>query len=324
MTNKIQTNDPKPRKLGRGLSALIGQPVPVSPVAAVAPQSPAPSLPPSSDSQGMVFIPVDRIEPNRFQPRRVFDQTSLERLADSIKSSGMMQPVILRRSSGGGGHYELVAGERRWRAATMAGLSSVPSLVRELSDEQAAEWAIIENVQREDLNPMERAWAFRGLSERFGLTHQQVADRVGLDRSSVANTIRLTELEEPIRDMIQSGRLSAGHGKALLAAPPGSVRVKLAEQASDEFWSVRKLERAAAALMAPVEPAAGTATNRAGDRDLARVASRTSLEKQLSEHLGTKVTLTTNRTGERGRLTIEFYGLEHFDGLLAKFGFRHS
>lgn len=321
--NKNQINDAKPRKLGRGLSALISQPVPVAAV----PITTSPSNPPppqvAPDSSGMVFVLVDRIEPNRFQPRRVFDQTSLERLADSIKSSGMMQPVILRRSSesGGGARYELVAGERRWRAASMAGLASVPSLIKELSDEQAAEWAIIENVQREDLNPMERAWAFRGLSERFGLTHQQVADRVGLDRSTVANIIRLTELEEPIHNMIQAGRLSAGHGKALLVAPPGSVRVKLAEQACDEFWSVRKLERAAAALAAPIS-SSGAESSKTRTIDLAKVASRTSLEKQLGEHLGTKVTLTTSRAGDRGRLTIEFYGLEHFDGLMAKFGFR--
>lgn len=319
MPNKNQPTESKPRKLGRGLSALIGSPVPVTP-----PQAPVSSPEVQATNtvelpQGLVSISVDQIAPNRFQPRRVFDQVSLERLADSIRQSGMMQPVILRPSGGG---YELVAGERRWRAATMAGLNSVPSLVRELSDEQAAEWAIIENVQREDLNPIERAWAFRGLTERFRLTHQQVAERVGLDRSTVANTIRLTELEEPIRDMIQSGRLSAGHGKALLLAPPGPERIKLAEQSCDESWSVRRLERAAAAIASPagVEPVPA-AKARDGERDLSRIASRTSLEKQLGEHLGTKVTITTNRAGDRGRLSIEFYGLEHFDGMLAKLGF---
>jgi ParB family chromosome partitioning protein len=296
------------------------------PVAAVAPPveaaTPAAAQNTVDDAPGLVLIRVELIEPSRFQPRRVFDQVALERLADSIKQSGMMQPVILRPSSGGAARYELVAGERRWRAATIAGLPAVPALVRELSDEQAAEWAIIENVQREDLNPIERAWAFRGLTERFHLTHQQVAERVGLDRSTVANTIRLTELEEPIRDMIQSGRLSAGHGKALLLAPPGPERIKLAEQASDESWSVRRLERAAAAFASPaaIEPAT-PAKPGGGERDLSRMASRTSLEKQLSEHLGTKVTITTNRAGDRGRLSIEFYGLAHFDGLLNKFGF---
>lgn len=312
----------KPKKLGRGLSALIGQPVPVA-AQVVKPQVSIDkhiAMGVSAHSEnGLVNIGVERIEPNRYQPRRVFDQVALERLADSIKQSGMMQPVILRPS--GAGRYELVAGERRWRAASLAGLATVPALVRELTDEQAAEWAIIENVQREDLNAMERAWAFRGLAERFRLSHQQIAERVGMDRSTVANTIRLTELEESIRDMIQAGRMSAGHGKALLLAPPGSDRVKLAEQACDEYWSVRRLERAAAALANP-EPLAAPKPAAVRDADLSRLASRGSLEKQLSEHLGTKVQITTTRTGDRGRMTIEFYGLEHFDGLLAKLGFK--
>jgi ParB family chromosome partitioning protein len=301
----------------------MGSPVPVAPrrLEVQTPAEPRSTL--DADlPQGLISISVDEIEPSRFQPRRIFDQVSLERLADSIKSTGMMQPVILRPGSGGVKRYELVAGERRWRAAVIANLPSVPSLVRELSDEQAAEWAIVENVQREDLNPMERAWAYRGLTERFHLTHQQVAERVGLDRSTIANTIRLTELEEPIRDMIQANRLSAGHGKALLLAPPGPERIKLAEQASDESWSVRRLERAAAALASPEgTPPAPAVKSAQSDRDLSRIASRTSLEKQLSEHLGTKVTITTNRAGDHGRLSIEFYGLEHFDGLLAKLGF---
>ncbi|MBX3376391.1 MAG: ParB/RepB/Spo0J family partition protein [Phycisphaeraceae bacterium] len=308
MTNTSQS---KVRRLGKGLSAIIGQPVSV----VTDPNKPEASTP------GIVMIPSASVKPSRFQPRRVFDQTALERLSDSIKSTGMMQPVIVRGDSSGG--YELVAGERRWRAAALAGLPTVPAIVRDLSDEQAAEWAIIENVQREDLNPIERAFAFRNLVDRFRLTHQQIADRVGLDRSSVANTIRLTELEEPIRDMIQSGRLNAGHGKALLMTPPGQARIKLAEQACDEYWSVRKLEREAAAMSAPApaDPAQAAKPQR-NDGDLGRVASRVALERALSEHLGTKVTITTNRAGDRGRLSIEFYGLAHFDGLLARLGYK--
>jgi ParB family chromosome partitioning protein len=310
MTNNNQT---KPRRLGKGLSALLGQPV------AISSELTATELPSSPD--GIVMVQISQVKPSPFQPRRVFDQTSLERLADSIKSTGMMQPVIVRPSSGG--ELELVAGERRWRASSLAGLTVIPAIIRSLDDEHAAEWAIIENVQREDLNPMERAWAFRNLVERFRLTHQQVADRVGLDRSSVANAIRLTELEEPIRDMIQAGRLSAGHGKALLGAPSGQARIKLAEQCCDEFWSVRKLERAAAALTSPPGGEASVrTTERPTEGDLSRLASRRSLERELSEQLGTKVTISTNRAGDRGRLSIEFYGLAHFDGLLARLGYR--
>jgi ParB family transcriptional regulator, chromosome partitioning protein len=303
----------KGKRLGRGLSSLLNEPVPV------APTSSAGSEQTPITTNGMVSVATGSIQPNRYQPRRTFDQVSIDRLADSIKRSGLMQPIILRPAATG---YELVAGERRWRAATAAGLTSVPALVRDLSDEESAEWALVENVQREDLNAMERAWAFKGLVDRFGLSHAQIAERVGLDRSSITNTIRLLELEEPIRDMIGSGRLNAGHGKALLLAPAGPERIKLAEQASDESWSVRRLERAAAASSLP-QPPAGAPTSVHHDRaaDLARVAARGALEKQLGEHLGSRVSITTDRSGTRGRLNIEFYSIEHFDGLLAKLGF---
>jgi len=320
----------KTKRLGRGLSSLIADPVPVqipSKVPSKSEQKMAvPEVANEPQQLGLTQVAVSAIEPSRFQPRRVFEPTSLDRLADSIARTGMMQPVILRPlGTDGTGHrrYELVAGERRWRAAAQAGLGHVPALVRELSDEQSAEWALIENVQREDLNPLERAWAFQALAQRFGLTHQQIADRVGLDRSTVANTIRLIELEEPIRDMIASGRLSAGHGRALLAAPAGAVRAELAIQASDEGWSVRRLERAAAAAAGgTAETPAGKSEGSSGGVDLAKMAARTSLEKQLGEHLGTRVLITTDRSGSRGRMMIEFYGVDHFDGLMAKFGFK--
>jgi ParB family transcriptional regulator, chromosome partitioning protein len=310
------SNARKVRRLGRGLTSLLGEPAPVE----VSVRQLSERGSEGEDGGGVRAIPVAAIQPNRFQPRRVFDVVALDRLADSIRRSGLMQPVIVRPTEGS--RYELVAGERRWRAAAKAGLDSVPALVRELSDEEAAEWALVENVQREDLNPMERAWAFRSLVERFALSHGQIAERVGLDRSSVANAIRLTDLEEPIREMISTGRLSAGHGKALLMAPAGPDRIKLAEQACDEGWAVRRLERAAAALANPQTEAPGSSTADRPGPDLARVAARAELERQLSEHLGTKVSLVTDRTGSKGRMAIEFYGLDHFDGLLAKLGFR--
>src|SRR5207248_2832206 len=164
------------------------------------------------------LIAVTAIVPSRFQPRKVMDEGAIARLADSIKRSGLMQPVVVRPAGGG---YELIAGERRWRAAKLAGLVQIPALVREVGDEQAAEWGLVENVQREDLNAMERAWALRDLSQKFGLQQSELADRVGLDRSTVANLIRLTELEPEIADLIAKGKLSAGHGKALLMVPAG-------------------------------------------------------------------------------------------------------
>ena len=308
------SNPRKVRRLGRGLTSLLNEPVPVQ----VSDSKHSEVSDAQRDSSGVRLIPVGSIHPNRYQPRRVFDPVALDRLADSIQRSGLMQPVIVRPAEGS--RYELVAGERRWRAAAKAGLDAVPALVRDLSDEDAAEWALVENVQREDLNPMERAWAFRSLVERFALSHGQIAERVGLDRSSVANTIRLTDLEEPIRDMISANRLTGGHGKALLMAPPGPERVKLAEQACDEGWSVRRLERAAAALADPSPPPPVSAGRAAPD--LGRVAARAELERQLGEHLGTKVTVVTDRSGAKGRMTLEFYGLDHFDGLLAKLGFK--
>jgi ParB family chromosome partitioning protein len=268
------------------------------------------------------MIAVNEIVASPYQPRRIFDDGALAQLADSIRRAGVMQPIIVRRAtqgagSGGGVRYELVAGERRWRAARLAGIAAIPALVRDLSDEQAAEWAVIENVQREDLNPMERAEALQRLSSRFRLTQAQIAERVGIDRSSVANLIRLLELEEPLRLLVSSGSLGLGHGRALLGVAPGPARVTLGERAASEGWSVRKLERVCASIAAPVS----ATTAQPGAADFSRLAARAALEKQLGEHLGTKVQITTDRSGNRGRLTIEFFDLDHFDGLLTKLGF---
>lgn len=258
---------------------------------------------------------IASIKRNPYQPRREFDEASLIRLEESIRQTGLMQPVIVRPGRMEG-TWELVAGERRWRAANGAGLAYIPAVVRNLTDAQSAEWSLIENVQREDLNPIERAGAFRMLQEQFGLTQAQVAERVGVDRTTVANVSRLMELEEPIRQMISMGKLSGGHGRALLAAPPGSSRVTLARRAATESWSVRQLERAAAGL----SRGEGEAARPSAEAE-ARAASREALAKGLGAHLGTKVRIVTDRTGKRGHLVVEFYGLDHFDGLLAKMGY---
>lgn len=271
---------------------------------------------------GLVMVEVSQIGPSPFQPRRVIDDAALAQLEQSIRRSGVMQPVVVRRAGaagdgGGGVRFELVAGERRWRAATRAGLARIPAVLRDLSDEEAAEWALVENVQREDLNAIERAEAFARLSSRFGLSHAQIAERVGLERSSVANTVRLLELESSIRDLISSGRLDQGHGKALLGVGPGPAREALARQAADEHWSVRRLERAAAAASG----GRATPSSRGSANDFGRLAARAALEKQLGEHLGTRVSITTTRGGTKGRLMLEFYDLDHFDGLLHRIGF---
>lgn len=307
----------RPRKLGRGLNSLLSNgPAEVSvhvPIAA----EPAPGVPdvaPASRDEilsDVVRIPVASVAPSPFQPRRTWDAATLTALADSIRRTGLLQPILVRRAAGG---YELVAGERRWRAATEAGLTHIPAILKALTDEQAAEHALIENVQREDLNAMDRAHALRALGDRFALTHQHLAERLGLDRSTIANLIRLTELEPEIAALISGGALSAGHGKALLAAPAGPARVALAERAAKQQWSVREIERLCKAGPAqkPIPPV--------NDRDQARLAVLGDLQRQIGQQLGTKVSIVTDRRGKKGRVTLEFYGLDHFDSLMTRLG----
>lgn len=319
------------RKLGRGLSSLIQVEAPVEvPVARSeggAGQMPATATATSRAAEaavgesasvgaGLTMIEVKAIRASRFQPRREFDEAALQTLADSIARSGVMQPVIVRpateRESSGGVGYELVAGERRWRAAQRAGLARIPAIVRGLSDEESAEWALVENVQREELNPIERAFALREMIERFGLTQADLAERVGLDRSSVANLIRLTELEPEIREMVATGKLSAGHGRALLAAPAGSLRMTLAKEAMVRSWSVRRLEMAVRAKEVP--PPVRTEEAEPSMRN----AVVRDIERRVGQHLGTKVSVFSDRAGKRGRMVIEYYGLDHFEGILQR------
>jgi ParB family chromosome partitioning protein len=247
------------------------------------------------------------------------DGPGLERLVESIRREGLMQPVIVRPArpgAPGAAPYELVAGERRWRAAQRAGLTRIPAVIRALDDEHAAQWALVENLQREDLNAMDRAHALRALCERFGLPHAEAADRVGLDRSTVANLIRLTDLEPEIGALVRAGRLTAGHGKALLGAPAGPGRIELARRAAQDAWTVRRLEHAAAAaarVPGAQRPAAEPMLS-------ARAAARADVERRLGEHLATRVEIRTGRSGARGRIVIRFYDLDHFDALMAKLG----
>lgn len=324
----------KPKRLGRGLSGLIGIEVPVAaPAAATSAPTPAAdqanvilhtqdnitsadASPPAGGE--IALVAVDTIVPSPFQPRRVIDEGALAQLADSIKRAGVMQPVIVRARPDG--VYELVVGERRWRAARRAGLDAVPALVRTLDDADAAEWALVENVQREDLNAMERAWALRSLAERFSLTQAELAERVALDRSSVANLIRLTELEPEIAELITQGSLNAGHGKALLSVPAGSLRVTLAQEAARSTWSVRRLESESQAQARAAKAKVPGAI--AADNAVPRSAVLRDLERQIGQQLGTKVVIHADRKGTKGRVQIEFYGLDHFEGLLARMNIR--
>lgn len=299
-------------KLGRGLSALVdASPPPV----AVTPDLSGASAQGAAVSDAVVEIPLDDVYPNKNQPRSHFDETALEELAASIRATGLMQPIVVRR--GKAGAYELIAGERRWRACSLAGLERVPAIVRDVDDEKSAEWALVENIQREDLNPIEKAAGYRRLIERFGFTQQQVGERVGVSRASVANTLRLLELDGSIQDMVIDGRLSMGHARALLQCADETRRLELAASAAEEDWTVRAVERAASEQRPTKhykKPEQDT------DRERVDVVL-SDLERQLGEYLGTRVRISAASKGTRGRVQFEFYDLDHFDGLMNKIGF---
>lgn len=262
-------------------------------------------------------IPVEQIVPNPRQPRTDFDVGSIESLAASIRQAGLMQPIMVRRVKSG---FELVAGERRWRAAKLIGLRVIPAIIRDLSDESSAELALIENVHREDLNPMDRALALRRLSIDFGLTHQDVADRVGLDRASVTNLLRLAELDPATADLVRSGKISQSHGKALLAVTDLERRLELAKRTAAAGWSVRELERRVQQANS-VKPVLTSTSDSSGGEPTPRSANVADLERKLAEHLGTRVSIQLGRKKGSGRLSLEFYSFDQFDGLMSRLGF---
>ena len=309
----------KKKRLGMGLSGMIGAPVEVSPPAESSAASAQASAPSAVPAEGLSSVSVSQIRPNDRQPRQSIDASALEPLVASIRSAGVMQPVVVR-PAGADGVHELVAGERRWRAAQAAGLKTVPAVVRNIDDRTAAEWAIIENIQREDLNAVERGDAFRQLQADFGLTHAEIAEQVGLTRAAVTNQIRLCELDEGIRSLIRSGSLSGGHGRCLLSLESIDQRLLLAKEAIKEEWSVRELEQR-------VRRIASSGGERGTKGGASKGVDRThldDLERQLSEHLGTQVRIRTGRKRDQGELRLAFYDLAQFDGLLDRMGFTPS
>jgi len=250
-------------------------------------------------------IPIDQIDRNPEQPRKWFGEDQLEELKESILSHGVLEPIIVRPVEG---RYELVVGERRWRAAQLAGLRTIPAVVRPLSDREAMEMALVENLQREDLNPIEEAEAYRRLMEEFQLTQEQVADRVGKKRSTVANRLRLLEIEPELRAEIAAGRLSAGHAKALLSIESSAERLKVAQRVIEEGWSVRAIEeyvRQGAKKRAPQRRAAAPPAKDPFVQDI---------EERLQRSLGTKVRVI--RHGQRGRIEIDYYSQDDIERIL--------
>ncbi len=281
--------------LGRGLSALIREPEPPQ-------QASPPATPPSATAWEPQQIDIDLIDPSPYQPRTRFREEPLEELARSIRASGIIQPLILRTQ---GSRYQLIAGERRWRAAQRAGLPRVPAIVREVPEEMALEITLVENIQREDLNPIEQARAFERLMADFHLTQENVAERTGKDRTTVANAVRLLRLEKPLQDLIEDGRLTAGHGRALLAIPAAGLRQSLAQRAARGGLTVRQIERVAARKSgrpAPPPPPAPDANTRAALEELQR-------------HLGTRVTLRPRTKTHPGQLILEYYDDAQLVGL---------
>ena len=295
------SDDPSRKRLGRGLAALIGEmdkPVP----AAAAPRI-------GADSR----VPIEFVGPNPRNPRRNFPEAELADLAQSIREHGIVQPVVVRPAAGlGGGRYEIIAGERRWRAAQQAGLSDVPVVLREVDDRAVIAMALIENIQREDLNPLEEAQALHRLSEEFDLTHQQAAEAVGRGRSAVSNLLRLLDMPEEIRALVERRELEMGHARALLTLQPQAA-VALAREAAAEGLSVREVERRVQLMVqgkvagrTPPKPA-----RKATDADIA------ALERELSETLNTRVAVQHGRGG-KGKLVIHYHGLEALDGVLER------
>jgi len=273
----------KPKGLGRGLDALLGGDEP--------------------PREALSMLPVSRIRPGRYQPRTRMDQQALAELAASIRTQGLMQPLLVRPV--GDERYELIAGERRWRAAQMAGLEQVPALVREVPDEAALAMALIENIQREDLNPMEEAAGVQRLIDEFRMTHEQAADAVGRSRSATTNLLRLLKLAKAVQEMVMQGELEMGHARALLALE-GARQIEAAHAVVAKGLSVRETEALVQRLLR------GTPSRRRkkADRDLQR------LEEELAEKLGTTVEIRAGKKG--GKLVVHYTSLDHLEELLKR------
>ncbi|MDQ3288959.1 MAG: ParB/RepB/Spo0J family partition protein [Pseudomonadota bacterium] len=290
----------KKRGLGRGLESLLG---------------PKAEAPPLEAIPGDVLrkLPVGTLVPGQYQPRRNMDEAKLAELAASINAQGVIQPIVVRAIAGPAGTtHEIIAGERRWRAAQLAGLTEIPVVVREVDDRTVIAMALIENIQREDLNPLEESQALQRLIDEFDLTHAQAAEAVGRSRAAVSNLLRLLELPEAIRALVEARRLEMGHARALLTLAP-ELASKLAADAAEHGWSVREVEHRAQQYSAGRVPEHG----RSKAKGPAPQADIASLERELSESLQTKVNVMHGRGG-KGKLVIHYHDLDSLEGVLEK------
>jgi ParB family chromosome partitioning protein len=306
----------KRKSLGRGLDALLssatvaGSARPADPdTAASAPASAPAAGPPVGD--GLREVPVDLLQRGKYQPRVDMREETLTELAESIKAQGVVQPIVVRplKHPGGGElRYEIVAGERRWRAAQIAGLHTIPAVVRDIPDEAAVAVALIENIQRENLNPIEEARSLHRLCEEFGLTHADAADAVGRSRAAVTNLLRLLELPRAVRELLESRRLDMGHARALLGLGSVELQVEVGNRAAQQGWSVRETEAAVRKVAGPQSGGKAAKGGREGDPNVRR------LESDLADKLGATVSIEHGAKG--GRVVIRYNGLEELEGIL--------
>ena len=275
----------KMRGLGRGLDALLAGDE-------------------SAKKEQQRSLPVSALQPGKYQPRTQMDKESLDELAASIRAQGLMQPILVRPVAQD--RYEIIAGERRWRAAQLAGLAEVPTLIRDIPDENALAMALIENIQRENLNPLEEALGLQRLVDEFALTHQQAADAVGRSRPAASNLLRLLQLAQPVQDMLMAGDIDMGHARALLPLASG-LQVALAQRIAQKGLSVREAERLVQREMSPPN----TRIPPKPDRDLLR------LQEEIADAIGASVVIKANRKGA-GKLTIDFSDLDQLEGILTR------
>jgi ParB family chromosome partitioning protein len=302
----------KPKHLGRGLQSLLG---PITETASAAELDAAMSsqianYPADKELRSALReVKVDSVLPNPYQPRTAWEEEELVDLAESIRANGVVQPIIVRSAGAG---YEVIAGERRLRAAKMAGIEAIPAIVRKANDEEMLELALIENIHRKDLNPIERAHAYRKYLDTFSLTQAEGAHRLGENRSVIANYIRLLDLPEQIQQMLVKGELTMGHARAILALPTDDMRQKLANRALAGRLSVREVERLVRRYMTGSEQ-----TKRAIKEKKPHIIE---LERRLSSQLGTRVAIETRKNGQRGKIVIEFTSLDEFDRITEQIG----
>jgi ParB family chromosome partitioning protein len=294
----MSTATEKQRKaLGKGLSALL----PARP--STSPTEPTPTQHPGNASR----LPILAIHPNPLQPRVVFQADRLEELAASIRVNGIIQPLIVRRH---GEHYQIVAGERRWRAAQLAGMTEVPVVVQDVADPQMLELALIENIQREDLNPMETAHAYDRLSRELGLSHEEIGRRTGKDRTSIVNTVRLLKLPKEVQRLLAEHRLAMGHARAVLGLPTAEMQIQVAEKAAAQGMSVRQVEALVQELTSERPRTGGSGSRRESNPDPNVKAAVEDLERTL----GTRVRIV-ELSDQRGRIEIEYYSQAELDRL---------